>query len=46
MSVLWKKVEFYKGIYNCVAIVMAVWGLEQSPGGLSGEVKPQNVWAF
>ena len=31
MSVLWKKIEFYKGKSDCEAIVIAVWGLRKSP---------------
>ena len=37
MSVLMKKTEFYKRKSNCEAIVIAAWGLEQRPGGVSGE---------
>ena len=32
-----KKTEFYKRKSNCEAIVIAAWGLEQRPGGVSGE---------
>ena len=40
MSVFWKKIEFYKGKRVCKAIVFAVWGQVQSPGGLSGGKDP------
>ena len=31
MSVLWKKIKFNKGQSNCEAIIIAAWGLGQSP---------------
>ena len=43
MSVLRKKVEFYKGTNDCEAIVIAVLDLGQSPGGISGGEIPQNI---
>ena len=36
MSVLWKNVVFNKGKGDCEAITIAIWGLGQSPGGVSG----------
>ena len=41
MSVLWKKIKFYKGKSsdcNCE------WGLGQNPGGVSGGIAPFNVY--
>ena len=45
MSVLWKKIEFYKGKGDCEAIVIAAWDLGQSPGGLLGGKVP-NIFGF
>ena len=45
MSVLWKKIEFYKGKSVCKAIVFAALGLRESPGGLSGGKDP-NCFGF
>ena len=42
MSVLWKKIEFIKGQSNFKAIVIAAWGLGQSPGGFSEGKAPQS----
>ena len=41
MSVLWKKIEFYKGKSYRKAIVIAAWGLRQSPSVLSGGQSPE-----
>ena len=35
-TVLWKKIEFYKGKSGCKGIVIAAWDLGQSPCGISG----------
>ena len=35
MSVLWKKIEFYKVQSDCKAIVITAWGLGQSRNGVS-----------
>ena len=40
MSVLWKKIEFYKGKDDCETIVIAAWDLGQGPGGLLGSKVP------
>ena len=40
MSVLWKKIEFYKGKSVCKAIVFAALGLQESPGGFFGAKDP------
>ena len=45
MSILWKKIEFYKGQTDCEAIVIAAWGLDQSPGGFQG-AKSKNLFGF
>ena len=45
MSVLWKKIEFYKGKSVCKAIVFVALGLRESPGGLSGG-KDENCFGF
>ena len=42
MSVLRKKIEFYKRKSDCEAIVIAAWDLGQSPGGVSGGKAPQS----
>ena len=41
MAILWKKIKFYKGKSNCKVIVIAVWGLGQSLGGVSGGKAPK-----
>ena len=46
MSILWKKIEFYKGQTDCEAIVIAAWGLDQSPGGLSEGKVQKPFWLF
>ena len=43
MSVLWKKIEFNKGQIDCKVIVIAAWGLGQSPGGVSGGKASKNL---
>ena len=40
MSVLWKKIDFYKGKSDCETIVIAAWGMGQIPGGVSGGKAP------
>ena len=45
MSVLWKKIEFYKGKGNFELIVIVVWGFGHSPGRFS-RGKPKNCQAF
>ena len=41
MFVWEKNIEFYKGKSNCKAIVIADWGLGQSPGGVPGGKTPK-----
>ena len=45
MSVLWKKIDFYKGNSDCETIVIAAWGMGQIPGGVSGGKAPI-FWLF
>ena len=46
MSLLWKKIELYKGKSNCKLITIAAWGLGQRPGGLSRGKAPNVVGLF
>ena len=46
MSILWKKIEFNKGQSVCEAIIIAPWGMGQSPGGFSGVQSPPIFFFF
>ena len=46
MSVLWKKIEFYKGKSDCKAIKIPAWDLGQNFCGVSGGKACKTFWLF